>query len=61
MEQSEHPECVGGPIRPGPRAMGPLHRVVPVELHPSDEGGGFGTHPTEVSHGGAFIWQQGPL
>ena len=61
LEQSEHPERVGGPLRSGPRPMGPLHRVVPVELHSADEGGGVGTHPTDVSDGGAFPWQQGPL
>ena len=61
MEQPEHPERVGGPLRSGPGPMGPLHRMVSVELYPADEGGGFGTHPTEVSYRGAFIWQRGPL
>ena len=52
LEQPEHPECVGGPLRSGPGPLGPLHRMVPVELHPADEGGGVRSQPARQPHRG---------
>ena len=52
MEQPERLECVGRPVRPCTGALGPLGRVVALELYSPHQRGGNFTQQTGKPGGG---------